>query len=315
MDAIFNATLLEAMIRLSTPITLAAIGAVICERSGVVNIAMEGIMIVGAFFAATVAFYTGNPFLGLLAGIISGMLFSAIHAVATLNVHIDHVVSGAILNIVGFGLTRYLMKQFFDRQGTSDPIPLSLQNYKFAIPVLSDIPIIGNALFNQTPIVYISLLLVILFAIYTKRGKWGLHVRAAGEHPLALETIGISVIKMRYTGILISGLTCGLAGAFLSIENTNAFTEGMTSGRGFIALAANISGGWRIIGAFISSLFFGFAEAIQIRFQSLNLRYIPAELFLILPYIAAVIAVAGLVRHSQPPKALGEDFMIERTEE
>ncbi len=314
LSTVFSSSLLEAMIRLSTPITLAAIGAVICERSGIVNIALEGIMLVGAFFAATVAYYTGDPWLGLLAGIIGGVLFSAIHAVATITLHINHVISGAILNITAFGLTRYLMVQFFGHPGTSEIIPVSLQDFRFAIPLLSRIPIIGNALFNQTPIVYMSLILVVFFTFYLKRGRLGLHVRAAGEHPLALETIGISVVRMRYIGVLISGVTCGMAGAFLSIENTGSFTEGMTSGRGFIALAANIAGGWRILGAFVSSLFFGFVDALQIRLQSLEFEIIPGEIFVVLPYLAAVIAVGGLVRHSRPPKALGTNFVIERSE-
>ena len=236
--------LFSAMIRLSTPITLAAIGAVICERAGIVNIAMEGIMLMGAFFAAMVAYYTGNPWIGLFAGALFGLLFSAIHAMATITLHLDHVVSGAVINIVAFGLTRYLMVQFFGHPGTSEPIPISLAAFRFRIPLLSDIPFFGDILFNQTPIVYLSFALVILLWAYMKYSKVGLHVRAAGEHPLALATIGISVIKVRYGAVLFSGLLCGIAGAFLSIENNTTFTEGMTSGRGFIALAANISGGW-----------------------------------------------------------------------
>lgn len=314
MGDIFNANLVAAMIRLSTPITLAAIGAVVCERSGIINIAMEGIMLIGAFFAATVAYYTGNPWYGLIAGVISGILFSAIHAAATISLHLNHVVSGAVLNITAFGLTRYLMVQFFGHPGTSEPIPVSLAEYRYAVPILSDIPVIGQAFFNQTPIVYMSFVLIILVWFFIKYSKIGLHVRAAGEHPLALETIGVSVQRIRYVGVLISGFTCGLAGAFLSIENNTSFTEGMTSGRGFIALAANISGGWTVFGAFLGSLFFGLADSLQIRFQTLDIKFIPEEFFIVLPYAATVIAVAGLVRHSRAPKALGEDFSIERSE-
>ena len=310
---LFNQNLLIATIRLSTPITLAAIGAVICERSGIVNIAMEGIMIIAAFFAAMVAFYSGSPWLGLLAGIVSGMLYSLIHAISTITLHLDHVVSGAVMNILAFGLSRFFLVLFFGHPGTSDPIPTSLGSFRTAIPALSRIPVIGRALFDQTPIIYLSFLLIIGLTFMMNRSKLGLHLRAAGEHPLALETIGVSVIRMRYIGVLASGLTCGLAGAFLSIENTAAFTEGMTSGRGFIALAANISGGWTIPGAFLASLFFGFADALQIRFQALGLVRIPEEIFLIFPYVAAVIAVAGLVKRSRSPKALGMDFLIERS--
>jgi simple sugar transport system permease protein len=309
---IFNMNLLNAMIRLSTPITLAAIGATICERSGIVNIAMEGIMLVGAFFALTGAYYSGSPWIGLITGIAAGGIFSLIHAAATITLHIDHVVSGAVLNILALGITRFLMVLFFGHPGTTEPIRRSLRDFAFRIPLLADIPIIGDLLFSQTPIVFMTFILVILFAFVMKKTKYGMHVKSAGEHPLALETIGVSVVKIRYSAVLISGLTSGMAGAFLSIENATSFTEGMSSGRGFLALAANISGGWTPIGSFIASLFFGFSDALQIRFQVLKLLNVPSELFIIFPYVVAVIAVAGFVRRSRAPKALGSDFRIER---
>ena len=315
MDGFFsiaNTDLLVAMIRLSTPITLAAIGAVVCERAGIVNIAMEGIMIVGAFFAAVGAIYSGSPWVGLMTGVVAGGIFSLIHAVATVSFHLDHVVSGAVLNILAMGITRYFMVLFFGHPGTTDTIPTNLGQMQWAIPGLSKIPVIGPMFFDQTPIVYFSFILVALFAWFMKRTKLGLHIRAAGEHPLALETIGVSVYKMRYLAVFISGLTSGLGGAYLAIENSASFTEGMTNGRGFIALAANISGGWNPIGAFIASLFFGFADALQVRFQVMQVFNIPEEIFIIFPYIATVIAVAGLVRRSRPPKAVGTDFMIEQ---
>ena len=310
--SILNEDLLVATIRLSTPITLAAVGATICERTGIVNIAMEGLMIIGAFFSALFAYTTGNPWVGVLAGVVFGGIFSLLHAFATVTLHLDHVVSGAVLNILAFGITRYLMILTFGHPGTTDPIPVSLAQYQFAIPLLSRIPVIGRALFAQTPIVYMSFILVAASTFFLFRSKTGLRLRAAGEHPLALETLGVSVVKMRYGGITISGLTSGLAGAFLAIENGSAFTEGMTNGRGFIALAANISGGWNPVGSFLASLFFGFADALQFRFQAIRLLAVPAEVFIMFPYVVTVIAVAGLVRRSRPPKAVGTDFMIER---
>jgi len=312
--AVFNTDLLVATVRLSTPITLAAIGATICERSGVVNIAMEGMMIIGAFFATIVAFFTSNPWLGLLAGVVAGGLFSLIHAFATVTLHLDHTVSGAVLNILSFGIVRYLMVMIFGHPGTTDAIPVSLKAYQWAIPGLSKIPVLGPIFFNQTPIVYFSFILIFAFTFFLKKMKLGLHLRSAGEHPLALETIGVSVYKMRYLGVLISGLASGLAGAYLSIENAVSFTEGMTNGKGFIALAAMISGGWSPVGAFLASLFFGFADALQIRFQIIKLIHVPEELFIIFPYILCIVAVAGLVRRSRPPKADGVDFMIEKPE-
>jgi general nucleoside transport system permease protein len=310
--AIFNMNLLNAMLRLATPITLAAIGATICERSGIVNIAMEGIMLVGAFFALTGAYYSGSPWIGMIMGILAGGVFSLIHAAATITLHLDHVVSGAVLNILALGITKFLMVLIFGHPGTTDSLQTSLNDFAFRIPLLSKIPIIGELLFSQTPIVFMSFILVIVFAYIMKKTKLGLHIKAAGEHPLALETIGVSVVKIRYIGVLISGLTSGLAGAFLSIENASSFTEGMTAGRGFLALAANISGGWTPTGSFIASLFFGFSDALQIRFQVMKVLNVPSELFIIFPYAVAVIAVAGFVRRSRAPKALGSDFIIEQ---
>lgn len=269
--AIFNTDLLVATIRLSTPITLAAVGATICEKSGIVNIAMEGMMIMGAFFAVIIAYYTGNPWLGLVGGVAAGGIFSLVHAVATVTFHLDHVVSGAVLNILSFGIVRYLMVLFFGHPGTTDPIPVGLGGYQFAIPGLSKIPVLGPMFFNQTPIIYMSFILIVGALFFLKKTKVGLHLRAAGEHPLALETIGVSVYKMRYLGVVISGLFSGLAGAYLSIENAVSFTEGMSNGRGFIALAAMISGGWTALGSFAAALFFGFADAFQIRMHFNNI--------------------------------------------
>ena len=311
----FLVNLLSAMIRNATPITLAAIGAVVCERSGVVNIAMEGIMTIGAFTAAIVAGFTGNPWLGLIAAIFFGGAFSLLHAFATVHLHLEHVVSGAVLNILALGITAYLMIAIVGHPGTTDPIALSLGDYRWAIPGLSAIPLLGPVLFNQTPIVYFSYLLVAFFTWFLNGTKVGLHVRAAGEHPLALETIGVSVYRMRYIGVITSGLVGGLAGAYLSIEGNVSFTEGMTGGRGFIAMAAMISGGWSPIGAAIAALFFGFADALQVRFQVFRVLNVPEEFFIILPYLLTVLAVAGLVRRSRAPKADGVDFRIERSED
>ncbi|MEX2445117.1 MAG: ABC transporter permease [Alkalispirochaeta sp.] len=314
-DYDFLVNLLSAMVRNATPIAIAAMGAVVCERSGIVNIAMEGIMTVGAFTAAIVAGATGNPWIGLLAAIVFGGIFSMLHAFATVNLHLNHVVSGAVLNVLALGITAYLMIIIVGHPGTTDSIPVSLSAYRWAIPVLSSIPLVGQMLFNQTPIVYFGFIMIPLFTWFLNRTKVGLHVRAAGEHPLALETIGVSVYKMRYLGVLVSGLVGGMAGAYLSIEGNVSFTEGMTGGRGFIAMAAMISGGWHPVGAFVAALFFGLADALQVRFQVFQVLNVPEELFIVLPYVLTVVAVAGLVRRSRPPKAVGTDFMIERTQD
>lgn len=313
--ALFTPQLLEATVRLATPVTLAALAAVICERSGVTNIAMEGIMLVGAFAAAWGGWLTGTPWLGLLWGVAAGALFSLFFAWAVVSLRINQVVAGAIMNILGFGLTRYLMMVVYGRQGTSEAIAHTLQEYKFAIPVLSKIPFIGPAFFDQTPIVYLSLLSVIVFAWIFKRTRLGLSIEASGEHPMALETLGRSVVRVRYLAIVIGGVLCGLAGSFLSIENSNSFTEGMTGGRGFIALAANIAGGWRPVGVFAASIFFGFADALQLRIQGLGIVKIASEIFLVFPFIVTIVAVAGLVRKSRPPAAVGKNFSVEKSGE
>lgn len=313
--ALFTPQLLEATVRLATPVTLAALAAVICERSGVTNIAMEGIMLVGAFAAAWGGWLTGTPWLGLLSGVAAGALFSLFFAWAVVSLRINQVVAGAIMNILGFGLTRYLMMVVYGRQGTSEAIAQTLQEYKFAIPVMSKIPFIGPAFFDQTPIVYLSLLSVIVFAWIFKRTRLGLSIEASGEHPMALETLGRSVVRVRYIAIVLGGALCGLAGSFLSIENSNSFTEGMTGGRGFIALAANIAGGWRPVGVFAASIFFGFTDALQLRIQGLGIVKVASEIFLVFPFIVTIIAVAGLVRKSRPPAAVGKNFSVENSGE
>ncbi|MGA2762711.1 MAG: ABC transporter permease [Spirochaetia bacterium] len=314
LSTVFTPQLLEATIRLSTPVTLASIGAMVCERTGVTNIAMEGIMLVGAFFAAAVGYATGSPWLGLLGGIAGGMSFSLLFGWAAITLHINHVVAGAIMNILAFGFTRYFMNVFYHIQGTSPAVPVTLHHYAYSIPFLGSLPVVGPAFFNQTPIVYLSLVAVIAWAWILSRTRLGLSVLAAGEHPMAYETLGRSVTRIRYFGVLMSGLLCGIAGSFLSIENSNSFTEGMTDGRGFIALAANIAGGWRPLGCFLSSFFFGFVDALQLRVQSSGLLRVPSEVFLVFPYIATIAAVAGLVRGSRPPAAVGKDFTIEEQE-
>jgi len=310
---LFNTEFLIASVRLATPIILASIGAMICDKSGIVNIGMEGMMLMGAFFAAWAAWQFANPWIGILMGMLAGGIFALFHAWATISLHLNHVVSGAVINILGFGITRYLLELIFGHPGTSEIIPHSLAEYRFAIPLLSRIPLLGPVFFNRTPIIYMMYAVVILFVWITRKSRLGLHIKTAGEHPIVLETLGVSVKKTRYIAVMLSGILCGLAGAYLSIENGNNFSAGMTGGRGFIALGANIAGGWTVIGSLLASFFFGMVDALALRIQVLNVLRVPSEIFLILPYVAALLAVAGLVRKSRAPKALGEDFQIERS--
>lgn len=314
LSVLFNTDFLVAAVRLTVPIALAAMGATISERAGIINIAMEGMMLIGAFFAAWLAWLTGNPWLGLVGGVVAGAFISLFHAWATISLHLNHIVSGAVINILGFGITRYLMALIYKRQGTSEIVHHTLASYRWSIPGLSKIPVLGPVFFNHTPIVYITFVLIFYFTWLMSKSRTGLHIKAAGEHPIALETLGISVVKIRYKAVIISGMVCGLAGAYLSIENSNSFSEGMTSGRGFIALGANIAGGWTATGSAIASFFFGLVDAFALRIQVHQIINVPSEIFLVFPYIAAVIAVAGLVRKSHPPKSLGNDFAIEQSD-
>ncbi len=308
---IINLEFFIASVRLSVPIILAAIGATICEKSGIINIAMEGIMLIGAFFAVFGTTLTGNPWIGLIFGILSGLTMGLFHGWATIDLHMNHVVSGAVINILGFGFTRYLMVIIYGHPGATEQISSSLADYRFSIPILSKIPFIGEILFNQTPIVYLTMVIVIALTWMIKKSRFGLHLHSVGEHPQALATLGISVRKIRFIAVGISGILCGIAGAYLSIENGLNFSEGMTSGRGFIALGANTAGGWSIVGSMLASLFFGAIDALSLRLQLLGNLDIPSEIFLIIPYVAALIAVGGIVFKARPPRALGEDYINE----
>ncbi len=311
--SLFDTQLFTTTIDFSTPIVLAAIGGVLCERGGIVNIGLEGFMNFSAFFAVVGTIATGNPWIGLVSGVIAGMIFSLIHGFATIHLHLDHVVSGAVINILSAGLTQYLLLIIYHTAGQTASVPLSLHDMKYAIPILSSIPYVGEIFFNQTPIVYIMMISVVIFTIFLNRTKLGLHLKVSGEHPMALETLGISVFKMRYLGVILSGLLCGLAGSYLSIETGSSYSENMTSGRGFIALAAVIAGRWSPIGALVASVVFGFINALQYKLQIIPaLKFFPTEIFSALPYILSILAIAFAVKKSRPPKASGEDFIVER---
>jgi ABC-type uncharacterized transport system permease subunit len=310
-DILTDASTYQAMIRISTPLALAAIGGTFCERTGVVNIALEGIMLVGAFAAAVFSFYAVTswgfsesvaPWVGLFGGVFIGVMFSLLHAVGCINLRADQVVIGAALNILALGATGFLTQAIWGVAGASprvpsfDPIP---------IPVLSDIPFIGAVLFNHTPIVYMAIIIAIVGQYVLFRTPIGLRLRSVGEHPKAADTVGVSVYRMRYIGVMISGALGGLAGANLSLEAVSQFSENMTRGRGFIALAANIFGKWTPIGSWLSSLLFGFAESLKLRTQVID---IPPEFILMLPYVLTIVVLAGAMGRAIPPDAIGKPY-------
>ncbi|HEY83579.1 MAG TPA: ABC transporter permease [Chloroflexi bacterium] len=310
--SVLSVSLFASTIRAATPLMLAALGGIFSERSGIVNIALEGIMLAGAFFAMMISYFgaqMGFPPLvsaaaGLVGAIIFGFLISMIHALVSIRFQADQVVSGVAINILAVGLTGFLLQFIFKTSGNSPSVP-SLP--AMPIPLLSKIPVLGDIFFNQSPIVYIALLAVPLSAFVLFRTPLGLRIRAVGEHPKAADTVGINVFKLRYLGVGLSGILGGLGGAYLSIGQLNIFTEGMTNGRGYIALAAVIFGKWNPWGALGACLLFGFADAIQISLQNAGVN-IPSDFLLMLPYILTLIALAGFIGRSRPPAAAGAPY-------
>jgi len=305
--------LFASAIRLTTPIALAAVGASICERSGVVNIAMEGLMLTAAFFGTITAIFTGSTWLGVVGAVLSAVVMAALHAWASINLRMDQVISGTAINIMAVGLTGFLMKTIFGHPGTTSTVP--------TLPPVFDFPDGGEGLLgtvwtwintvflSYTPIVYFGMFSAVFLTWALYRTRWGLRVRALGEHPRAADTVGVSVMRGRWMAVLLSGAMSGLAGANLTLEQIGSFTEEMTNSRGFIALAANIFGRWTPGGAYLASLLFGFADALQLKLQQFaNVINVPSQFFAMLPYVLTVIVLAGAVGRSRAPAAVGKPF-------
>lgn len=305
---IINYTLIASTIRLSTPLILAALGGLYSERSGVINIALEGMMLAGAFTAAAVTVFTHSSLIGVLAAVAAGLLVAALHAVATINYRADQVVSGTAINILFLGVPALLSGALFESTGATRQLSKD--------EVLPDVMIFNPdsspmlaSVFNQKPIVYLAFLVVGISVYVLYRTRFGLRLRAVGENPEAADTAGVNVRRMRYAGVLISGALAALGGAYLSIGQSSQFTRNMTAGRGFIALAALIFGKWHPVGALMACLLFGFAEAVSIRMQG-NVN-IPNQFVLMIPYVLTMVVLAGLIRRADPPKALGVAYVKE----
>jgi simple sugar transport system permease protein len=298
-------TLLASTIRNGTPLGFAALGGLFSERSGVINIGLEGMMLISAFAGVAGANATGSTVLGLLVAMAVGLLFGLIHAVASITFEADQIISGIAINLLALGGTGLLMVVFFGSGGTSPRIDTfgSLE-----IPLLSDIPVLGAA-FNQSILVYLLYALVPVSWWVLYRSRFGLRLRAVGEVPEAVDTAGVSVFRLRYIGVSLSGVLAGLGGAFLSMSLLSAFTEGMTGGRGFIALAALIFGRWNPIGAFAAAMLFGFAQAVVFRGGigfTLDKEFI--EMF---PYLLVIVALVGFGGRAVPPAASGQPYRKE----
>ncbi len=297
--------LLASTIRNATPLVFAALGGLFSERSGVVNIALEGLMLIAAFAGVVGAALFNSALVGLLFGLGAGLLFGLIHALMCVTFEADQIISGTAINLLALGGTGFLMVLVFGSGGTSPRV----EGFKqVPIPVLSDIPLVGQALFSQSLLVYLMYLLVPLTFFVVFRTPFGLRLRATGEVPEAVDTAGVSVARMRYYGVALSGLLAALGGVYLSMGILSAFTEGMTNGRGFIALAALIFGRWNPIGAAGAALLFGFALAVTFRVPQ---EVIPQEFIEMLPYVLTIVVLAGFGGRAVAPAAIGKPYRKE----
>jgi len=301
-DALLHSTLVAA-----APLLLAALGETLVQRAGIINIGLEGILLVGAFAGMTTCYATGSPVLGVCAGALSGLLLALLFAAVTVQLSADQIVVGVSLNLLALGLTGVLYRGIFGITGQA----LQVTTFSpVSIPFLSQIPVLGPSLFQHTVLVYLAVVLVPLFTFFLFHLRAGLQLQAVGEHPQAAETLGISVRKTRILALAVEGILGGIAGSYLSLAYSNTFIEGMSAGRGFIALAIVIFGRWTPTGVLWGALFFGAATALQFYLQALG-SAIPYQFVLMLPYVLTLVALMLLRTRSSAPAALGEPYTRE----
>ncbi len=305
-------TIVAETLRLGTPIALGALAGLYAERAGVVNIAIEGMMLFGAAIGFIAFGLTANLGVGLGAALAAGAASAALHGLLSISYQTDQIVSGAVVNLLALGVTGYLRQVFLPfLRGRGLTLP------EFDLPLLSQIPLLGEVLFRGKPIFYTMLLLMVGSHILLFFTSWGLRLRAVGENPQAAAAVGINVRQMRYHALLLSGMLAGLGGAWFSLETVGSFDDGMTAGKGFIALAAMIFGKWTPFGALGGALLFGFAEALGTRFQLLKVALwgypLPVQFLQILPYLTTLLVLAGLIGRATPPAALGLPYEDEQS--
>jgi simple sugar transport system permease protein len=302
LETTFYIALVAAGIRIATPLIFAAVGEIFAERSGVMNIGLEGTMLIGTWAAFMGMYYSGSGLVGVLAGIAGGVLVTAILGYVCINQGANQIISGIVINIFAIGFTSLTYRHIFRSE-----IPDVQSFASIPIPFLSDIPVIGRALFNHTILVYLAFMLVPLASFVIYRTQLGLCLRAAGEQPAAVDTAGVDVLGVRYVGILLCGAFAGLGGAALSIGQLDQFNDNLTAGRGFIALAIVLLGRWDPYKVAFGSILFGIADALQLRLQVLDFA-IPKELLAIIPYFLAIAAMAVFVKKLRLPAALGRPY-------
>ena len=305
LEKIFNIAIFASTLRIATPILLASLGGVMSERSGVINIGLEGMMLMGAFGAAVGSYFYG-PWTGILIGIAIGGLMGLIHAFMSVTVKANQIISATAINIFAVGFPNIMVPIIWPGYHAITPVVPVIKDIR--LPLIANLPVIGTIIGNQNPIVYIALILVPIINYFLFRTPLGLRIRSVGEHPKAADTLGINVVKMRYIAVISSGFLAGLGGAFLSIAYQSQFSRAMTQGRGFIGLAAMIFGRWKPVGAFIACLLFGFADALQASAQSAGVP-IPPELLLAAPYVLTLVALVGLIgKRAVGPAANGKPY-------
>ena len=299
LESIFSMNMLMATIRMAVPLVLASIGGVLCERSGIINLGIEGMMLMGAFGAVVGAHFTGSAWLGVLFGIIVGGLFGLLHALLCIKFRTNQSVSGVGINIFASGLTIVLCRAIWDSDGSSGTVE---QVPTMTIPLLNKIPVLGQLFENQSPFLYITAIIVAVSWYVMYKSNVGLRLRTIGDHPKAAATAGVNVTKYRYVCVILCGMLCGMAGAYLSIVQSNLFVKEMVAGRGFMAMAATIFGGWNPAGSLLASLLFAFAQALRINVE----MALPQRILQMVPYLLTLVVLIGFGRRVQGPKAAGD---------
>jgi ABC-type uncharacterized transport system permease subunit len=298
---------LAAAIRVASPILLAAIGEIYAERSGIINVGLEGQMLAGALFGFLGAYYTGNRMVGFAVGSLAGVLVAAIVGILCVSLFANQVVTGVAINLFCLGMTTYAYRALF---GVTMGIPTIEAMSAVHIPLLSDVPFVGPILFQQKPYVYVTFAIAVVAAFLLYKTTWGLNIRAVGEHPAAAETAGISVRGMRYQSLIVSGLLAGLGGAMLSAGEVGYFTLNMSAGRGFMGLAIVVFGAWDPLKATGAALLFGAADALQRSLQAIGVA-VPPQLMLSIPYLLPIVALALASGRSHAPAMLGVPYKKE----
>jgi len=290
-------------LRLATPIGLGALAGIMCERCGVVNIAIEGMMLTAACIGFAFSLYFQSLWAGLVAAVLAGGLMALLHAVLSITFKVDQIVSGTVVNILAVGITGFIRRALLINSPLDNPGTFPVMD----VPFLSQIPVVGKVLFHHQPMVYTMVLLLIIVHILIFYTRWGLRTRTVGEHPKAADALGINVFKIRYVNVVAGGMIAGLGGAWFSLETVGTFQEIMTNGKGFIALAAMIFGKWCPFGAFSGAMLFGFADATQIKLQVMGV-HIPYQFLGMLPYIITMVVLTGLIGRAVAPAADGVPY-------